>query len=232
MKHQKLLDDTWQALEADANEKNGRRTYMGMSGIVSNCDRKTWLEFRHGFTSHIDYKSATFFADGHYSEIVMTDRIKLAGYNLKTEEADGNQIAVQDYYWLRGHTDGEIVIVDEKYVYEHKCTNPAKLTKLKKLIDKNEHKALKQWDKQYYSQAQLYMHYTGIHKHVLTAAGEGSREKLNKDGDFRTAIVETLYNEKDAVEYKQKGLHLITTSEMPPASPSLEYDKPLCIWAN
>lgn len=227
MKHQKILDDIWAAYEKKYNETNGRRSYLGMSVSEANCQRLPWLEFRHGFDPHIDYMSASFFDDGHYSEAVMIQRIKDAGYDLITE-IDGSQAELQDMYWHHGHMDGYFRDLDA--LWEHKSTSDEKIVKLKKLIATDESTALKEWDSGYYDQATRYMGYSGVHKHILTASAHGTREKLNSKGDFRTAIVETLFDEDHFNYLKERAKHIITTDKMPAPAWSLAYDKPLCVW--
>lgn len=226
MKHEKILNQMFEAMEEN---KEQRRTYLGMSTFGTHCDRKQWLEFRHVFDPKVSYQSVSHFSDGHRSEDILIERLIAAGVNLKPKDDDGNQFSLRDMYWLRGHTDGKIE-VDEWAVWEAKSTDDKKKAKLKKLIEKDEHSALENWDSNYYCQAQLYMGYSGLKKHILMACSHGAREKLNSTGDHRTVIVETLFNQEKFDELKQKAYDVIVSDAVPEPAWSLQYDKPLCVW--
>tara|TARA_B110000879_G_scaffold72298_1_gene100979 strand:- start:539 stop:844 length:306 start_codon:yes stop_codon:yes gene_type:complete len=92
-------------------------------------------------------------------------------------------------YWHRGHIDGKLP--DHDALWQHKSTGNAKLTKLKKTIDKDKETALLKWSKGHYDQATRYMSYSGIHKRITTVASHGSPEKINSQGDHRTVVMET-----------------------------------------
>jgi hypothetical protein len=230
MKHQNILDKMWVSYEEEYNKTNYRRTYLGMSVSEENCGRKPWLEFRHAFDPWVSYSSASHFQDGHLSEDAVAKRLKDSGLNLITHDETGEQFSLQDMYWHRGHIDGKLPDYDA--LWEHKSTGDAKLTKLKKLIDKDEETALLKWSKGYYDQATRYMGYSGIHKHITTVASHGSREKINSQGDHRTAIMETAFDQDHFNFLVGRAKHIITTDKMPQAAWSLAVDKPLCIWKN
>ena len=229
MKHKKILDILFQSMEEKANEGVMRRTYLGMSSFDGNCERKQWLEFRHGFTPFINYQSASHFADGHQTEETIGNRFLDAGFDFEPVDENGNQFMFVDG-WLKGHSDGKIRWEDELYKWEMKSTDAIKRNKLEKLIAKDEHSALENWDTQYYAQAQLYMGYSGIHKHLLFASAHGGRERKNSKGDFRTIVVETLFNEEKFKSLQQKAKDIIATDKIPEALWQLAMKKPLCWW--
>ena len=232
MKHQKILDDMWLAYQEKANKENRRRTYLGMSALGGNCDRKVWLEFRHAFDPFVSYSSQSHFDDGFAAEAIFVDRIQQAGYDLVAEASTGKQASFQGKnYWYKGSIDG-VLKLDKDYVWDHKSTDKEKITKLKKLIEKDESTALREWNMQYYLQAISYMGHSGIHQHILTAGHHGSREIKNSKGDFRTAIVETLFDQEVFDELVAKADNIIATDQMPEAAWSLAVDKPLCVWKN
>jgi len=232
MKHQKILDDMFESMEKKANSENSRRTYLGMSSFGGFCERKQWLDFRHAFDPFIGYSSSSHFSDGHHVEALLIDRLMESGLDLKPVADDGSQFGFSDMTWLKGHSDGECTIDGDRYVWEAKSTDGEKQNKLRRLIVKDEHAALEKWSYQYFCQAQLYMGYSGIDKHILMAAAHGGRERINSKGDFRTVICETLFDSEVFESLRDKAKHIITTDKMPQAAWSLAVDKPLCIWKN
>ena len=229
MKHQKILDRLFESMEEEANKDVSRRTYLGMSGFDGNCERKQWLEFRHGFTPHINYQSASHFADGHLTEQTIGDRFLAAGFDFDPVDENGQQFTFIDG-WLRGHSDGKMVWDGEKFVWEMKATDKGKRDKLERLIAKDEHAALEKWSPQYYAQAILYMGYSKIHKHILFASAHGGRERKNSKGDYRTIVVETLFDEEKFKQLQEQAKSIIATDKMPDEIWALKLRKPLCYW--
>ncbi len=228
MKHKQILLDMYKSMEESVSEP--RRTYLGMSTFGSHCKRKQWLEFRHAFDPAPNYQSVSHFFDGHHSEDVLANRLIESGFDLEPVDKDGKQFHYEDFFWLRGNTDGRCRIDNTMYVWECKASNTDKQSKLRKLAEKDESSALQNWDYQYYCQAQLYMGYSGIHKHLLMCTGHGAREQLNNKGDFRTVVIETEFNEDVFSQLKAEAVDIITSDEMPPAAWGLELEKPLCKW--
>lgn len=217
MKHKRFLTVVNQALEEKSNKYKSNRAYLGASSIGHECNRYLWLNFRKAYKDYINYKSAKHFADGHYSEDVVAERIINAGIKLQTiDKETGRQFAVSDCGgWFRGHKDGIIedwALVEgeegEDYVWEHKCSG--KLSTMLKYIAEDETTALKRWNEIYYEQAQTYMHHSGIHKHLTTVSPEGSR-----DGKNGEAICETLYDPEVYAAIKVKAENIITSDRMP-----------------
>ncbi len=159
------------------------RAYLGGSSIGDPCERKLWYRFRWAGKEHFGANTLANFEDGHASEAIMANRLRLVpGVQLVTHGDDGNQIGWKD---LGGHfgmnCDGHILGVLQSpktwHVWEHKATNPDKFKKLEKLkADYGEKAALKKWDGTYYAQAQVYMYYAGLTRHYLTCCTAGSRE--------------------------------------------------------
>lgn len=227
MKHKKIIEDMHRAMELSYD--NSQRTYLGMSAQRTHCLRKTWLTFRHGFTPSTHYQSISHFADGHLSESITVSRLKGAGYELIADDGTGKQFEFVDGWW-KGHCDGFIYIDGEKCVWEHKCTNPQKMAKLKKLIADDEPTALEKWDQNYYAQSQSYLHYSGLKRHIMTVSCHGSREIKNSKVDQTTAILETAFNYDEYLVNKSEAKDIIATDRLPEAPYTLAIKRPLCWW--
>ena len=164
-----------------------KRNYLGMSAIGHPCERKLYYDFR--VTTRPAHDAATLkrFEDGHRGEDLMAARLRLVpGVTLHTiDQNTGKQFGFEDHGGkFKGHMDGAIVGLLQApstyCVWEHKCVNEEKQAKLKKLkASKGEKDALAAWDEIYYSQAVLYMHYSGMTRHYLTVSTPGERSTIS-----------------------------------------------------
>lgn len=176
------LEAMERAMEREA-AKEPPRPYLGMSSIGDPCARKLWYRFRWAGSESFQAATLARFADGHYSEDVMADRLNaIDGVTVETRDKTGTQIGFSDIgSHFRGHLDGIIqgLLQAPKtpHVWEHKCVNEAKFKKLEKLKEEHGEKAaLQKWDEIYYAQALVYMEYSGLSRHYLTVCTPGSRE--------------------------------------------------------
>lgn len=186
-----LLDPTLEAADRALEEheaRRPRRKYLGMSAIGDACSRKLWYGFHGASGGARRHDAATLkrFADGHASEAIMADRLRLVpGIELHTLDPNGNQWGFSDHDGrFRGHMDGAIrgLIQAPKtwHVWEHKCVGEKKQAELTKLkADKGEKAALKAWNPVYYAQGVLYMHYSGMERHYLTVSSPGTRTTIS-----------------------------------------------------
>jgi hypothetical protein len=70
--------DLIKAYEYDNQNKVPSRGYLGMSGIGHDCSRKLWYDFRLCTFPDFDAITLLRFADGHASEALTAERIRLA----------------------------------------------------------------------------------------------------------------------------------------------------------
>lgn len=184
------------ALE-DCQEKRDSNG-IGMGAIGRECERQIWYDFR--WISEIRHNAETLkkFADGHHGEDLMAKRLRLVdGITLITEDPEtGRQYRWQDFggHFI-GYMDGAILGLIQAaktwHVWEHKETAEKKFAKLMKLrAELGEKNALKAWDPVYYAQGQLYMHYSGMDRHYLTASTPGGRNQtsVRTDADPAEAL--------------------------------------------
>lgn len=184
------------ALEARAAAEQAR-PYLGMSSIGQSCERRLWYEFRWAARERMDADSWMRIQDGHRSEIVMAEYLRLVpGLRLDTlDPRTGQQFAFVDLAGhFRGHADGMVRGVLQApgtlHVWEAKATNDKKVAALAKAkADRGEKQALKAWDPVYHAQAILYMAYAEVTRHYLTCSSPGVRsiESVRTDTDLDEA---------------------------------------------
>jgi hypothetical protein len=183
---QPLADPTLEAIDAAlvaANARQTPRTYLGMSSIGHPCGRKLWYDYHRPIPPSFDAATVRRFEDGHRGEDLMADRLRMVpGVTLQTIDPDtGRQWAYSDHNGrFGGHADGRIIGILQAprtwHIWEHKCVGEDKFNKLNELKrSRGEKHALREWDAIYYSQAVLYMHYSGITRHYLTCDTPGGR---------------------------------------------------------
>lgn len=203
-------DPTLAAMDAEVELRasaEAPRPYLGASIIGTECERRLWYGFRWVVVERFTATTLYRFDDGHRVEDVLAARLRLVpGIELHTMDPEsGRQFGVSDFGGhFRGHLDGAILGLRQApktwHVWEAKCTNDEKLDKLIKLKAGGEKAALAAWDPVYHAQAVIYMHYTGMERHYLTAASPGGR---------RTEGVRTNADALAAAKLKAKAERII-----------------------
>lgn len=199
------------ALEARAMEEKPRG-YLGMSSIGDSCSRKLWYQFRHAGREKFDALTLKRFEDGHRTEALVIDRLKMVEGVELVDLIDGEQIAFSDIDGhFSGHLDGTVLGLLQapktKHVLEVKCVGDKKFAEFRKAVDDlGEKAALRKWNPTYYAQAQCYMHYTGLTRHYLVVATAGGRD---------WASARTEYNAADALQLVTKAKRIIEAQEPP-----------------
>lgn len=209
------IDPTLQAADAAIEAKAAAedpRPYLGMSSIGESCSRKIWYRFRHARKEKFDVQTLKRFEDGHRTEDLVIDRLKLVEGLDIVSMIGGNQIKVSDldgHY--SGHLDGTITGIFQApktpHILEVKCTAEKKFNEFKKLVNELGQKmALKKWNVTYYAQAQSYMHYMGYTRHYIVIATPGGRDWTSARTD---------YDAEYALKLKAKAKSIIYTDEPP-----------------
>lgn len=191
---------------------NKRREYLGMSQIGDDCDRLLFYSFRWAFTERYDAATLKRFLDGHASEDVQADRLRLApGIQLDTKHpVTGQQFRYTDHNGhFSGHCDGKITGIiqapKKKHIWEAKAVGDKKLAEFRKIKSElGEKETLKKWNMVYYVQAQLYMHYEGTDRHYLTVSSPGVR-------DWDSCRTE--YDRDFAIKQRDRAARIIASSE-------------------
>lgn len=185
-------------LEASDRELEARaaletpRTYLGMSALGGSCSRKLWYNYHQPIRERFNAATLKRFDDGHRSEDVMADRLRLVpGLKIWTVDPDtGRQFAMADFDdRLKGHADGVVLGLLQApttpHVWEGKSVNETKFKKLGKLkAEFGEKAAFRKWDEVYWCQGQLYMGYMDLTRHYLTVCTPSVREWDSCRTDF------------------------------------------------
>lgn len=194
------------ALE-EAENKQKTRTYVGMSNAGA-CMRQNYYRFYMAGWGYHAHKTLKMFADGHRSEALTIDRLRLVeGLTIIDRDPDtGGQLECVDFDGhYKGHLDFEVLGLLQApktwHVGEVKCVGENEFRKFKKLKENNNEKlVLKQWRETYYAQAQQYMMYRGRKRHYMVVTSAGGREWDSVRTDF---------NKEDAQLYAGRARSII-----------------------
>ncbi|MFC3102018.1 hypothetical protein [Altererythrobacter lauratis] len=157
------------------NCRQAPRNYLGGSRIGEPCARKLVYEVTHTPKDEgrdFDGAILRIFDAGHQFETLSICWLRGAGFDLRTERADGGQFGFETAGGrLRGHIDGVIVAGPDvglhwPVLWEHKALNAKSWNDLVK-------RGLRASKPVYYAQVQLYMGYLELETALVTA--------LNKD---------------------------------------------------
>lgn len=178
-----IIDAAMQAKQ----QAEPKRSYIGASRIGDECLRKLGFEYHHAPKDdgrEFSGRTLRIFERGHTGEDAMAARLRLAGFELVTEKADGKQIGFGTLwseelqcYRFSGHIDGVITNAP----YESGVAVPA-LWENKVLGDKSFKELLRLGVRAakpvYYAQMQLYMAYLDLAEHpaIFTAENGNSGE--------------------------------------------------------
>ncbi|KAF1045648.1 hypothetical protein [Xylophilus sp.] len=214
---QAVNDPTLDAINAavqNVNNLQKPRPYLGMSAIGMECEAFLWRNFRWCGPSGggFDAKSLMNFEDGHRTEDLMADRLRMVpGVELYTlDPSTGQQFGFSDLGGhFRGHIDGAIrgILQAPKawHMWENKASEkgPHELAKAKE--KHGEKAALAAWNPTYHAQAILYMHYGAMDRHYLTCTSPGGRLPITS--------VRTDADDAEAERLKAKAERVIFAGE-------------------
>ena len=117
-----------QALQ-DERDATPSREYLGASRLGAACERQLQYEYAKAPVDHdkgFSGRLLRIFERGHRTEEMVIRWLRLAGFNLRTEDADGQQFGFSVARGrLRGHVDGVLIGGPEGFAYpalwENKC---------------------------------------------------------------------------------------------------------------
>jgi len=213
------LDAMLRMIETQPNEDRG---YLGASQIGDECARKIWYKFNKFPERASEYKAIGTMAaeSGYYAEDITAKRLSaVRGIELSVLNSLGGQHGWSAFDGkFKGHVDGLIKGILQapvaQHIWEHKDKDHKKFSDFQnKKASFGEKNTLKNWNIQYYGQAQINMHYMKIDRHYLTISYAGAR----KYDSCRTN-----YDPVYAEQLNDKAYKIINTS----APPMRVNDKP------
>ncbi len=167
-----------QALQAE-NAATAPRDYLGASRLGAACERQLQYEYAKapvdqgkGFSGRL----LRIFERGHRSEDMVIRWLRLAGFTLKTEDANGHQFGFSVAGGrLRGHVDGVLVAGPEGFAYPSLWENKCLGAKSWRVLVKNRLAVSKPI---YAAQMALYQSYLELHEHpaLFTAVNADTME--------------------------------------------------------
>lgn len=218
------------ALQAE-NAQQTKRTYLGASRLGASCERQLQYEFAHapiapdkGFSGRI----LRVFERGHRTEDMVIRWLRMAGFILKTENADGRQMGFSVAGGrLRGHVDGVLLGGPEGFSYpaiwENKCLN----SKSWKDLVKNKLAVSKPV---YAAQLALYQSYLTLYEHpaLFTAINADTMEIYAELVPFDAALAQRM---------SDRGARVIKATEAGDLLPrafvdSGNYECKFCSWSD
>lgn len=207
LQDQSLCDLILQVFE---NKKESREHYLGMSEIGEPCERKLWYKFHNpDIKEKFDGRIKSLFETGHIIEEKLIKAIRQIDYN-QNIFAYGEQQYFSDLdNQFRGHNDiivSKIPGSNNPHIVDIKTMKGSIFTEFKKTgID-----GMK-WGSgfKYYSQAQCYMGYSGIHRYILLCENKDNSELYQYKIKF-------IHDDFDKIKEKAKR---IIFSKTPPAIP-------------
>jgi len=221
-------DPTLMAMYAKIQEKQdrSRRNYLGASLIGNDCPRQIWYEYNGYDRPDFEASTLLLFDDGHRTEDLTAERLRLVdGVELITHGPDGKQLGFV-HGKLKGHLDGMIrglIQAPKKWhVWECKSSGHKKFTEFVRLRKQDEKNALKNWNMNYFVQAQLYMHFFNTDRHYTTVALGGGRDYDSCRTEYDMAV---------ALKYIDRAEKIINAIE-PPVRISEKPDFFQCRWCS
>jgi len=230
-------DKTLMAVDAQLEwraKSDKQRPYIGMSSIGSECERKSFFDYK--WISKPEYKAITLkkFHDGHSGEDLQAKRLKLVpNVELLTHDVDGEQFEFVDlggHY--KGHADGIITGLigsESTKIWEHKQIAESEFKKLKKLKSSvDEKKVLQHWNQTYYGQAVNYMKYSKIPRHYMTVSTPGGRDTLSIRTDANNTYANALRDKASRIIATDNPRDIPRCSD----SPAWFYCKSFCSYSD
>ena len=182
-----------------------KRSYLGASSIGDECIRKVQLQYMHE-DQKVSAKQVRTFDIGHCLEDLIIQWLKIAGFQLKTRDKNGEQFGFSVAGGkFAGHVDGIILSFPEEFPDKPKGVS---LLEIKTM----NHKSWNDTQKRgvlvskpiYYSQVQLYMAYLELDRCLFVA--------LNKDAsDLYFEIIP--FDPGMAQKYSDRAVQIIKATE-------------------
>lgn len=170
------------------------RDYLGASVIGESCARR--IQYQYFNTprdsgKELSAQTLRIFARGHILEAAMAEWLRLAGFDLRTQNPQGGQFGFAIAGGkIKGHADGVIVGGPEGFSYPMLWENKALGVKSWKEVSKNKLAVAKPV---YAAQVALYQTYLNLHQHpaLFTAVNGDSMEIYTELVPFDAALAQS-----------------------------------------
>ena len=199
------------------HKQQKKRDYLGVSSIGDDCLRKVQLQYE-GKEAEFSASTLRTFDIGHCLEDLVAEWLKVAGFNLKTKNENGEQFGFSTAEGrIKGHVDGIIHSFPEEL--EKTGLRPQALWECKTLNNKSfqetAKKGLMLTKPIYFAQVQLYMAYLNLEQCLFTA--------LNKDtSELYFELVP--FDSEAAQRYSDRAVQIIKASENNEQMPCVSND--------
>ena len=191
-----------------------KRNYLGASIIGDDCLRRIQMQFNQQ-EANFSAQNLRTFAIGHCLEDLIADWIKLAGFDLRTKNENGEQFGFSIAEGkIAGHCDG--IIFDGPDFLKYPCLLEIKTMNNKSWTDTAKRGVLLT-KPLYYAQVQLYMTYMHLDENpcLFTA--------LNKDNsEIYHEIIP--FDSEAAQRYSDRAVQIIKASENNELMPRVSND--------
>jgi len=220
-----LLDQPLEQRDADTPP----RAYLGASSLGEDCARKLQYQFFAAPKDpgrHFPGRVLRVFARGHRVELWMAEWLRLAGFELATEQADGGQFGFSLADGLiRGHADGVLLngpaLLTYPALWESKAVGHKTFGELKK-------KRLALSRPVYAAQIALYQAYLGLHEEpaLFTAINVDTMDVYAERVPFDAALAQRMSDRAGDI------LRACEAAELLPrfATTSSHYECRFCAW--
>jgi len=217
------------ALEQERDDTPPRQ-YLGGSRLGVSCERQLQFEYAKapvdpgkGFGGRL----LRIFERGHQTEAMVIRWLRMAGFILKTEDADGRQFGFSVAQGrLRGHVDGVLVGGPESFAYpalwENKCLGSKSWRELQK------HK-LAVAKPVYAAQIAVYQSYLALHEHpaLFTAVNADTMEIYAELVPFDPVLAQRMSDRAAKVIQATEAGELLPRS----FAESTHFECKFCAWA-
>lgn len=221
-----LIDAAMQA----ENQAQTPRDYLGASRLGAVCERQLQYEYVHasvdqgkGFSGRL----LRIFERGHRTEDMVIRWLRLAGFELQTHDAKGQQFGFSTAQGrLQGHVDGILVAGPEGFSYpalwENKCLN----NKSWRDLQKNKLRVSKPI---YAAQLALYQTYLNLHQSpaLFTAVNADSMEIYAELVPFDAALAQRMSDRGALVIRATEAGELLPRAFLEPS----HFECKFCAWA-
>lgn len=195
------LEAVYKAIEAagrdvDAPEDH-ERDYIGASAIGNACARQIWYDYNKYPKAPFEAETLFNFSDGHRIENVIAKRLRMVqGIDLWTHDVDGKQFERTAFGGkFKAHPDGILLGLLQApkthHIWENKAPGQKKYNEFQNCKAKfGEKQALRNWNENYFVQAQILMKLFEMTRHYMTVALAGGREIDSCRTEYQPEVAE------------------------------------------